>query len=181
MGATSTSGLPNWGRPVTGILVGLFKGEVLLRLCWPVSTLPGLLKVGNMSVGDKFKVTNPVYISHMIILTTADSSSLAYWLPSLLNAQCELHYFALVFLQLILECHFRKFSARSSRWCGSLRQERRLRNRNDRGYKARKTTLLTHTMIARIKTFKRFGIPRALNVPGYTPAAKRRYPRLAIP
>jgi len=81
------------------------QGGVSLGLCWPVSTIPGLLKVGNMSVGNKFKVTNPVYISHMIILTTADSSSLAYWLPSLLNAQCELHYFALVFLQLILDCH----------------------------------------------------------------------------
>ena len=87
-----------------------FQKRVLLWLCGPVSTIPGLLKVGNMSVGNKFKVTNPVYISHMIILTTADSSSLAYWLPSLLNAQCELHYFAQESVQLILDCHFSKFS-----------------------------------------------------------------------
>ena len=106
MGATSTSGLPNWGRPVTGILVGLFKGEVLLRLCWPVSTLPGLLKVGNMSVGNILKVTNPVYINHMIVLAAVDPSRLSCWLPFLLDAQCELHHFALEFLQLVLDCHF---------------------------------------------------------------------------
>ena len=75
-----------------------------------------------MKVSDILEITSPVDINHMIILTTVNSSSLAYWLPSLLNAQCELHYFALVFLQLILDCHFSKFSTRSGRWCGSLRQ-----------------------------------------------------------
>ena len=59
-----------------------------------------------MSVGKILEATNPVYINHMIVLAAVDSSSLAYWLPSLLNAQCELHYFALVFSQLILECHW---------------------------------------------------------------------------
>ena len=96
---------------MTGILVGLLalrplKSQgVLLRLCGPVSTLPGLLKVGNMSVGNMLEVTNPIYINHMIVLTTVDSSSLSYWLPFFLDGQCELHHFALVFLQLILDCH----------------------------------------------------------------------------
>ena len=48
----------------------------------------------------------------MNALTTVDSSSLAYLLPAILDAQCELHHLALVFLQLILECHCSKFSKR---------------------------------------------------------------------
>jgi len=66
-----------------------------------------------MSVGKILEATNPVYINHMIVLTTVDSSSLSYWLPFFLDGQCELHHFALVFLQLILNCHCRKFSTGS--------------------------------------------------------------------
>ena len=58
-----------------------------------------------MKVSDILEITSPVYINHMIVLTTVDSSSLSYWLPLLLDAQYELHHLALVFLQLILDCH----------------------------------------------------------------------------
>ncbi len=79
--------------------------RVSLRLCGPVFIIPVSLKVGNMSVGNILEVTNPVYMNHMIVLTTVDSSSLSDWLPLLLDAQCELHHLALEFLQLILDCH----------------------------------------------------------------------------
>jgi len=59
-----------------------------------------------MSVVNILEVTNPVYENHMIVPAAVDSSSTCYWLPFPLNAQGELHHFALVFLQLILECHF---------------------------------------------------------------------------
>jgi len=58
-----------------------------------------------MSVVNILEVTNPVYENHMIVPAAVDSSSTCYWLPIPLNAQGELHHFALVFLQLILECH----------------------------------------------------------------------------
>jgi len=58
-----------------------------------------------MKVSDILEITSPVYINHMIVLTTVDSSRFSYWLPLLLDAQYELHYLALVFLQLILDCH----------------------------------------------------------------------------
>ncbi len=90
---------------MTGILVGLFKGGVSLWLCGPVFVIPGLLVVGNMSVVNILEVTNPVYENHMIVPAAVDSSSPCYWLPFPLNAQGELHHFALVFLQLNLECH----------------------------------------------------------------------------
>jgi len=66
-----------------------------------------------MSVGDILEITSPVYINHMIVLTTVDSSRFSYWLPSVLDGQDELHHFALEFLQLILECHCGKFSTHS--------------------------------------------------------------------
>jgi len=66
-----------------------------------------------MSVGNILEIANPVYIHHMIILTAVDSSSLSYWLPFFLDGQCELHHFALVFLQLILDRHCGKFSTHS--------------------------------------------------------------------
>jgi len=42
----------------------------------------------------------------MFRLTAADSSSLSYCLPFLLDDQYDFHHFALVFSQLILECHW---------------------------------------------------------------------------
>ncbi len=66
-----------------------------------------------MKVSDILEITNPVYINHMIVLTTVDSSSLSYWLPFFLDGQCELHHLALVFLQLILDRHCGKFSTHS--------------------------------------------------------------------
>jgi len=65
-----------------------------------------------MSVVNIFELTNPVYENHMIVPAAVDSSSPCYWLPIPLNAQGELHHFALVFLQLILDCHCSKFSKR---------------------------------------------------------------------
>ena len=65
-----------------------------------------------MKVSDILEITSPVYINHMIVLTTVDSSRFSYWLPLLLDAQYELHHLALVFLQLILEFHCSKFSKR---------------------------------------------------------------------
>jgi len=58
-----------------------------------------------MIVGNILEITNPVDINHMIILTTVNSSSLAYWLTFLFDSQCELHHFARVSVQLILDCH----------------------------------------------------------------------------
>ncbi len=66
-----------------------------------------------MSVVNILEVTNPVYENHMIVPAAVDSSSPCYWLPFPLNAQGEIHHFALVFLQLILECHCGKFSTGS--------------------------------------------------------------------
>ncbi len=59
-----------------------------------------------MSVGNILEITNPVYINHMIVLTAVDSSGLCYWTPFILDAQCELHHFAQVFFDLILDCHW---------------------------------------------------------------------------
>ncbi len=97
-----------WRKETLNLEVG-----VSPRLSGPVVTIPGLLKADNISVGNIFGVTHPVYENPMIGLTAADFSSLSYRLPFLLDDQYDIHHFALVFLQLILECHFSKFSTRS--------------------------------------------------------------------
>ncbi len=89
-----------WRKETLNLEVG-----VSPRLSGPVVTIPGLLKADNISVGNIFGVTHPVYENPMIGLTAADFSSLSYRLPFLLDDQYDIHHFALVFLQLILECH----------------------------------------------------------------------------
>ncbi len=58
-----------------------------------------------MSVGNVLEITSPVYENHMIVPAAIDSSSSCYWLPFLLDAQCELHHFAQAFLQAISDYH----------------------------------------------------------------------------